>query len=214
MNKSTKPGSAFKTAALLAALCGGLAAPAAGVVLTGRVLDGDTDRPICGAVVSVLGTSVTTLSDITGTYTLNVPVGTYFVRITAPGMVPAHPLALFFRGDPVTLDLRLERGLSELTDRGLCDYPQQEARRRDAELSAKLDAQRLREQVSKRITWMAPAHESSTWILPARGDVVGSPPEDNGIWYHFSNYYALSRRDVGAHGLEHAIGQVPGVVIR
>jgi len=88
MNRSFKPASALKATRVLAVLCAGMVASAVGVVLTGRVLDGKTGKPVPNATVSA--DSVTaTLSDSKGHYALDVPAHAHYVRAEAVGMYTA-----------------------------------------------------------------------------------------------------------------------------
>ncbi|MFC0188633.1 carboxypeptidase regulatory-like domain-containing protein [Fictibacillus aquaticus] len=58
-------------------------------VLTGRVLDADTNNVLKDASIAVIGTPVEARSDELGKYRISLPEGSYDVRIKAEGYTPA-----------------------------------------------------------------------------------------------------------------------------
>jgi hypothetical protein len=77
-----------------------------------------------------------------------------------------------------------------------------------------MDSLRQREQFSKRLDWMADARSRLTWSNPGGRPVEVGHPGVAGIWHRCSGGYYLSQWDIGPYGLEHALSQVPGIVIR
>jgi iron complex outermembrane receptor protein len=65
------------------------AAPRTGTV-TGIVESPDLDAPVVGASVTVMGTSITAISDGEGRYSLEVPPGKYRLRVEITGFRPAE----------------------------------------------------------------------------------------------------------------------------
>jgi hypothetical protein len=87
--------------------------PAASV--TGRITEAIAGTPIAGAVVSVEGTTLTTVADDSGRYRLTVvPPGPQVIRVIRIGYAPLrHPLVVPAEGT-VTLDLVLGRNALQL----------------------------------------------------------------------------------------------------
>lgn len=53
--------------------------------ITGSVMDGQTEKPIAGATIQVMGTPLTVETDANGQYELTAPAGVYNLRAMAPG---------------------------------------------------------------------------------------------------------------------------------
>ncbi len=76
--------------------------------IVGRVIDGQTGRPIQTAQVAVAGTSLGALVDNEGRFRIdNVPVGTHEVRAIRIGYQPASVSVTVSVGNPVSVELRL-----------------------------------------------------------------------------------------------------------
>ncbi len=56
--------------------------------IKGQVKGADTGQPIEGAPVQLVGTHLTTVTDMYGNYEFQVPIGTYQLRVTASGYTP------------------------------------------------------------------------------------------------------------------------------
>jgi len=64
-------------------------------IVNGLVVDELTEEPISNATVTVLGTPLSTKTDELGQFTITVPVGSYDIRVSAPGFTPkAQPVEI------------------------------------------------------------------------------------------------------------------------
>jgi iron complex outermembrane receptor protein len=98
----------------LAALLAFLAVPAhlsaqtAGGTLTGRVLNEGTGEYLRNAVVTVVGTPLTTVAEAGGAYTLpGVPAGIQRVLFSYEGLDPKEETVTVLPGQTVTVDVKL-----------------------------------------------------------------------------------------------------------
>ncbi|MFN0151161.1 MAG: TonB-dependent receptor [bacterium] len=104
-----RPAAALVTAGLLAVAALGVAWAGTTGKLSGRVLDG-ADQPVIGATVAVEGTTLGAIADLDGRFNvINVPAGTYSVRVTSIGFKNLTVKEIVVSADQTTrLDARLE----------------------------------------------------------------------------------------------------------
>ncbi len=80
---------------------------AAGTV-TGRVLDASTGEPLIGAYVEAIGTEYKTKTDPEGNYTLELPVGTWEIRVRSDANEPRRiSNVVVAEGEPQTINSEL-----------------------------------------------------------------------------------------------------------
>ena len=83
----------------------GVSAPVMAAVLTGRVVDSATSRPIANAQVAVVGTPLGALTNEAGRFTIaGVPAGTHTVRVDLIGFAPQSRSVTVADGQSVTID--------------------------------------------------------------------------------------------------------------
>ncbi len=116
------------------------------VKITGIVVDSETDEPLAGVTVRVIDTQIRVTTDETGTFSLELPSGTYKIQATASlyntYMVPDFqvnaletPLPLQIRMAPqiVKLDaIKLPVQLSQSSERGLLEQRMRSSRIEDS----------------------------------------------------------------------------------
>ncbi len=103
----TRAGLLLHTAALAMLLCAAPLRAQTGSV-TGRVVDGQTGRPIATAQVVITGTSLGVLVDAEGHFRIdNVPVGTREIRAIRIGYQPATVTVTVGAGNPASVELRM-----------------------------------------------------------------------------------------------------------
>ena len=91
--------------------------------LEGRVVAAASDAPIAGATVSVIELGRETATDEDGAFVLQVPAGTYSVRIVAPGFPPREETVTLGTDEPRRLEVALQgrpievAGVTLLVDR-------------------------------------------------------------------------------------------------
>ncbi len=105
------------TLALTLALCASSLQAQTGSVV-GRVVDGQTGRPVPTAQVAIMGTSLGTLVDAEGRFRIdNIPVGSREVRAIRIGYQTASASVTIQAGAPVSVELRMMEsaiGLDEI----------------------------------------------------------------------------------------------------
>jgi hypothetical protein len=192
-------------AVILAALCVVLISPAAGVSLTGRVIDAASGTPIVGARVLTCETGETAMSDSSGAYRLTTHHRGSLVVVSS-GDTDIEVRVHAQRDSLVHDFLLFHRAVSAWRDFLFPDAWEQIPRRASAAvtLALDMDAQRPRE-----LLWTQPSPVAS-----AIHDVVRIDWRVSGIWDHYSIYYRVSPREVGIRGWEHALSQIPGIVVR
>ncbi len=83
--------------------------------ISGRVVETGTQTPVAGAAVFVEGTALHTRTGGDGTYTiLNVPAGTYAIRVEKSGVVSAKQRITVVAGQTATVDFAMTIAFSEL----------------------------------------------------------------------------------------------------
>jgi len=82
------------------------------VEITGRVLDADTNEPLAGVTVFVVGTNVGTTTDLDGRFTLTVPDGSERLAFSYVGYVRQE----FTIGDETEFNVRLSSDVAMLDD--------------------------------------------------------------------------------------------------
>lgn len=82
--------------------------------VSGIVIEEETGHPIVGANVVVAGTNFGTATGSDGRYLLNLPEGTYVLRITAIGYRAYQDTVRVHAGRTTTLDVSLETALFEM----------------------------------------------------------------------------------------------------
>jgi hypothetical protein len=166
-------------AAVVLVLCVMPASRASATALTGHVLDGEAGMLLAGAIVQGSKPGEVTVSDSSASRT------NLILRImTSARSVP----------------------LTDITDRDFAESPLlHKVAAAAASLTLEMDAQRQRELLKHRVSWMGPMlyiNEVDAWRLGGRWQAGGLPS------------HRVSQRDIRAFGWEQALGRVPGVVIR
>ncbi len=82
--------------------------------VAGDVLHADTETPVVGASVVVAGTEFGTATNADGSYVLNLPEGTYALRITAIGYTAFRDTVSVRAGQTTHLNASLETALFEM----------------------------------------------------------------------------------------------------
>ena len=109
----------FLLALLLAGVSGRSAAqqPQGGATISGKVSARDTNEPLSDSRIIVLGTSIFTVTNAEGRYTLrNVPSGNVEVRVLRVGYTEQKRPVTVTAGQTATLDFRLDRTLVVLQE--------------------------------------------------------------------------------------------------
>lgn len=110
----------IQRAAAIMALALFLAIPAIAAaqtgVVTGRVVDAQSGRPLTNAQISIVGTGLGGLSGSSGQYTVaRVPAGTQTVRVEILGYAPQEETVTVSSGQTATADFRLSQDAINLT---------------------------------------------------------------------------------------------------
>jgi TonB-linked SusC/RagA family outer membrane protein len=91
--------------------------PATGATISGKVSARDTNEPLTDSRVIVVGTSIFTVTNAEGRYTLrNVPPGALEVRVLRVGYTEQKRAVTVTAGQPTTLDFTLDRTLVVLQE--------------------------------------------------------------------------------------------------
>ncbi len=97
---------------MLLLMLGFTAAWAQQITVTGQVLSADDEMPIPGVSVSVVGTTIGTVTDVDGNYSINVRSGEDVLRFSFVGMTRQDIVV----GDQRVIDVTLEPGLVGLDE--------------------------------------------------------------------------------------------------
>lgn len=116
------------------------------VKITGVVVDSDTDTPLEGVTIKVVDTKITVKTDETGTFSLELPVGTYAFQMSSPfynasllsdikvnigGL--SEPFKVTLEPQVVTLDaINMKVRLSQAGERGLLEKRMRSSRIEDS----------------------------------------------------------------------------------
>jgi TonB-linked SusC/RagA family outer membrane protein len=107
----------------------GVSAPVVAAVITGRVVDSASSRPLAGAQIQVVGTPLGAMTNEAGRFTIaGVPAGTHTVRATLLGFGPQSRTVTVADGQSVTIDFVLRRQAVELEQVVTVGYGTQTAR--------------------------------------------------------------------------------------
>jgi TonB-dependent SusC/RagA subfamily outer membrane receptor len=161
--------------AVAAAMLGSAANPAAAqavATVRGTVTSAATQRPLAGVQVSVARSSVRTVTNASGAYTLaNVPAGTATIRAELIGYTPATRAVTVAAGQTATANLALAEtaiGLDELVVTGQA----KETRRREVATSvASLDATELENAPIQNVSQLLQGRTPGVNVLPGGGKV-------------------------------------------
>lgn len=84
------------------------------IIVTGRIIDASTSEPIQGALVSVDFLKHYDYSDDKGHYVLELPPGSYRIKIKRLGMLPVYVRAKIYSND--VLDVAMREGVVQLSE--------------------------------------------------------------------------------------------------
>src|SRR2546426_11575251 len=110
MNSPLRWTSALRTLGACMALtcaCALLAAAQTTGTVKGTVSDAATQRPLDGALISVVGTDLGTLTNAAGQYQFNVPLGQIILRIRRVGYGSSNKTVTVTPDAPVTADFAM-----------------------------------------------------------------------------------------------------------
>ncbi|MES3630216.1 MAG: SusC/RagA family TonB-linked outer membrane protein [Longimonas sp.] len=82
--------------------------------ITGTVTDGETEEPLPGSTVQISEIGAGVATNMEGEYELNVPAGTYTVRVSFVGYIPEEREVEVVAGETVTADFTLTSDLDIL----------------------------------------------------------------------------------------------------
>ncbi len=194
-------------ATIVLALCVMLTSQAHAKVVTGRVFDEGTGRPVAGARVIAVPSLIETVSDDTGKYRLVVRATDF--QISASSGRLSDCVTLPIECDVLRHDFHLSipRIVSHGGGEDWFDDAPRTSTSAAVRLIMEMDAQRQRDALMRLLDDLcrpAPDFEG----LPHRKS-LGSCCETDG-----ESRWSVSKRDTGSAGWEHVLGRIPGIVVR
>jgi hypothetical protein len=239
MRKCLEPRPVVAAAIVLAVLCSGLTAPAAGVVLTGRVLQGQTGKPLAGARVFSTQTGEETVTDSLGLYWLETTArGRCVVRADGGDSLMEAGFMIPDTGDVFEWDFRLLRPVITFLDDGpfrQAQHDSSRAARREPESPSRIvrpivtdsgwgssvrSLDRRAHRALVLILEMSAQRDrellrrSLDWTCNASRIIGASPYHINNLGWPEGRPRRVSQRDIRAFGWDYALDRVPGIVGR
>ena len=172
MNSPLRWTSALRTLGACVALtcaCALLAAAQTTGTVKGTVSDAATQRPLDGALISVVGTDLGTLTNAAGQYQFNVPLGQVILRIRRVGYGSSNKTVTVTPDAPVTADFTMPQvaiGLDAVVVTGTGVATE---RRKLGNTIATIDANQLKTAPVQNVSEMLAAREPGVSILPSGG---------------------------------------------
>jgi len=172
MNSPLRWTSALRTLGACVALtcaCALLAAAQTTGTVKGTVSDAATQRPLDGALISVVGTDLGTLTNAAGQYQFNVPLGQVILRIRRVGYGSSNKTVTVTPDAPATADFAMPQvaiGLDAVVVTGTGVATE---RRKLGNTIATIDANQLKTAPVQNVSEMLAAREPGVSILPSGG---------------------------------------------
>ncbi|MEO8620556.1 MAG: TonB-dependent receptor [bacterium] len=144
-------------------------------IVSGRVVDSATNRPIASAQVAVFGTSLGAITNDAGRFTIaGVTAGTHSVRVTAIGFAPQTRTLTVADGQTVTADFAMRRQALELEAVVVTGYGTQTARNVTGSV-ANINMARVEGQAVEGIDKALAGQVAGVQVLQSNGVPGGGP---------------------------------------